>query len=118
MPLGLAVIAEGVPAPGPLARDPGAGGAPGGDDGVSTVWGRTPAGVGVGGKDAPEHEELVELEEAAGLVADQHLDVWKKKRMIRQCTVGSAYSGFFALKKPAFSLVFWRASPIVHTVRV
>ena len=77
VPLGLAVVAEGVAAAGPLARDARARRAAGGDDGVRAVGAGAPPRVRVGGEDAPQHEELVQLQQVA-VVADQHLDVWKK----------------------------------------
>jgi hypothetical protein len=61
VPLGLAVVAEAVAASGAIAGDAGAGGAAGGDHGVRAVGARAPAGVGVTGQDATEHEKLVEL---------------------------------------------------------
>ena len=76
MPLGLAVVAEGVAAAGALARDARARGAAGGHHSVRAVGPRAPPRVRVGGEDAPQHQELVQLQQVA-VVADQHLDVWK-----------------------------------------
>lgn len=74
MPFGLAVVTEGVAAAGPLARYPRARCAAGGDHGVRAVWSRAPPSVWIGCQDAPQHEELVELQQVV-VVADQHLDV-------------------------------------------
>ena len=78
VPLSLAVVAEAEPAARPLARDPGARGAPGRDHGEGAVGPGAPAGVWVRGQDPAEHEDLVELREVAVLVSDEGLDVWKR----------------------------------------
>lgn len=78
MPLGLAVVTEGVAAAGPLARYPRARSAAGGDHSVRAVWSRAPPSVGIGCQDASQHEELVELQQVV-VVAYQHLNVWNQQ---------------------------------------